>query len=265
MFLVFLRSKSGDMSSARVGAFAQRVTRTIIQREVAVAHEGVDFHNMKVVVFPRPSTAVNLSSFSSSSCLVLRPKNPFAFPFANSIRKVQHALHSSTLRGYESHLRHKSSLSFMHRLPRTLELMAAASSTTIQGIRTSILTLYPRSAGGLSQQSPHRAQFQHYHSIPTNLETLLLLLSTTTTLSCLVHPRPKVLRDRMANPRASEIHHRQNRLQKLRQRKFGFLKLSWPRHGLTPQQLLLWRQSVSRPDLAGALIDFVIVGILLYF
>jgi hypothetical protein len=36
------------MSSARVGAFAQRVARTIVQREVAVAHEGVDFWNMKV-------------------------------------------------------------------------------------------------------------------------------------------------------------------------------------------------------------------------
>ena len=53
MFFVFLRSKSGDMSSARVGAFAQRVARTIVQREVAVAHEGVDFQNMKVVLLPR--------------------------------------------------------------------------------------------------------------------------------------------------------------------------------------------------------------------
>ena len=50
---------------------------------------------------------------------------------------------------------------------------------------------------------------QHYHSndsIPTNLETLLLS-TTTTTLSCLVHPRPKHLRDCMTNPRASETHH----------------------------------------------------------
>jgi hypothetical protein len=48
MFFAFIHSKSGDMSSARVGAFAQHVSRTIVQREVAVAHEGVDFQNMKV-------------------------------------------------------------------------------------------------------------------------------------------------------------------------------------------------------------------------
>jgi hypothetical protein len=146
--------------------------------------------------------------------------------------------------------------------------MTAASSTKIQGIRTSMLTLFPRSAGALSQRSPHRTPFQHPHSIPTNLELEALLLSTTTTtLSCLVHPRLKVLRDRMANPRASETHHHhhQNRLQKQRRRKFGCSKLSWPRHGLTPRQLFHWRRSVSRPDLAGALIDFVRVGILLYF
>jgi len=45
-----LRSKSGDISSARVGAFAQRVARAIVQREIAVAHEGVDFHKMKLVL-----------------------------------------------------------------------------------------------------------------------------------------------------------------------------------------------------------------------
>ena len=264
MFLVFLRSKSGDMSSARVGAFAQRVARTITQREVAVAHEGVDFQNMKVVVLPRLFTAVNFSSFSSSSCLVLRPKNPFAFLLASSIGKVQHALHLSTLRGCGSHLRHKSSLSFAHRLPGTLELMAAASSTTIQGIRTSIPIHYPRSAGASSQRSPHRAPIQHYRGIPTDLETLLLSTKTMTQ-SCLVHPRPKVLRDRMANPRASETYHHQNRLQKLRRRKFGFLKLSWPGHGLTPPPPFHWRRSVSHPDLAGASIAFVLVGILLYF
>ena len=148
---------------------------------------------------------------------------------------MQHALHSSTLRGCDSHLRHKSFLTFTHRLPRTLEFMAAASSTKMEGIRTSILTLYPRSAGGPSQRSPHRAIFQHYHNIPTNLEILPLLSTMTTTLSCLVHPRPKVLRDRMVNPRASETHHHhQNRLQKRRRRKFECSKLSWPRHGLTP-------------------------------
>jgi hypothetical protein len=196
---------------------------------------------------------VNISSFPSSSCLVLRLKNPFALLSASSIRKKQHALRLSTSRGCGSHLRHKSSLSLTHRLPRTLELMAAASSTKMQGIRTSILALYPRSGGAPSQRSPHRAPFQHHHNILTNLGTLLLLLSTTTTtLSCLVHPRRKVLRDRMANPRASETHQHQNRLQKRRQRKFGCSKLSWPRRGLTPQQSLHWRRSVSRPDLAGA-------------
>jgi hypothetical protein len=112
----------------------------------------------------------NFSSFPSSSCLVLRPKNPFALLSASSTRKMQHALRSSTLRGCGSHLSHRSSLSFTHRLPRTLELMAAASSTEMQGIRTSIRPLYPRSAGVSSQRSPHCAPFQHYHSIPPNLE-----------------------------------------------------------------------------------------------
>ena len=140
--------------------------------------------------------------------------------------------------------------------------MAAASSTKMQGIQTSTLTLHLRSAGAPSQRPPHRAPFQHYHNIPINLETLLHL-SMTTTPSCSVHPRPKLLRDRMVNPQASETHRlhlHQNRLQKQRRRKFGRSRLSWPRHGLTPQQLLHWRQSVSRPDLAGVLIDFVRVG-----
>jgi hypothetical protein len=69
----------------------------------------------------------------------------------------------------------------------------------------------------------------------------------------------------MVNLRASETHQHQNRLQKRRRRKFGFSKLSWPKHGLTPQQLLHWQQSVSRPDLVGALIVFVRVSIRLYF
>ncbi|KAH9963783.1 hypothetical protein BC827DRAFT_88648 [Russula dissimulans] len=41
---------SGDISSARVAAFAQRVSRTIIQREIAVSNEGDDFRNMKLVL-----------------------------------------------------------------------------------------------------------------------------------------------------------------------------------------------------------------------
>jgi len=36
------------MSPARLGAFAQRIARTIVQREVAIAHEGDDFRHMKV-------------------------------------------------------------------------------------------------------------------------------------------------------------------------------------------------------------------------
>ncbi|KAH9993487.1 hypothetical protein BJV74DRAFT_367461 [Russula compacta] len=40
----------GDMSSARLGAFAQRVARAIAQGEVAVAHEGDNFRNMKLML-----------------------------------------------------------------------------------------------------------------------------------------------------------------------------------------------------------------------
>jgi hypothetical protein len=54
--LCIMRSKSGDMSSARVDAFVQCVARIIVQREVAVAHEGVDFRNMKVGSFSLVST-----------------------------------------------------------------------------------------------------------------------------------------------------------------------------------------------------------------
>lgn len=36
------------MSSARLGAFAQRLARAISQGEVAVAHEGDNFRNIKV-------------------------------------------------------------------------------------------------------------------------------------------------------------------------------------------------------------------------
>ncbi|KAI0279534.1 hypothetical protein BGY98DRAFT_933189 [Russula aff. rugulosa BPL654] len=35
---------------ARIGTFAQRIARTNVQLEVAVAHEGVDFQNMKLVL-----------------------------------------------------------------------------------------------------------------------------------------------------------------------------------------------------------------------
>ena len=52
------------MSSARVGTFAQRIARTIVQLEVAVAHEGVDFQNMKVVVLNSSSLHRGLLLFS---------------------------------------------------------------------------------------------------------------------------------------------------------------------------------------------------------
>jgi hypothetical protein len=127
MIFVFLPSESRNMSCSRVGAFAQRVARTIAQLEVA--HGGVYFQNMKVVIL-----------FPSSLCLVLRPKNPFVLLLASSIRERQtlctRAL--SALRGCRSHLRHNSSLSFMYRSPRTLEFMDAASCTKMSGIRTSI-------------------------------------------------------------------------------------------------------------------------------
>lgn len=125
------------------------------------------------------------------------------------------------------------------------------------------MTLNPPSAGAPSRRSPHHAPFQRHHSILANFEALLLQF-TTTTLSCLVHLRPKAPRDHMINPRGSETHRRQNRPRKEQQRKFGCSKPSWPRHVLTPLQLLRLRRSVSRPDLAGALIDFVRVSILLY-
>ncbi|SRR6266403_659587 len=101
------------MSSARVGAFSQRVARMIVQREVAVAHEGDKFQNMKVILSLRLYTAVDFS-FPSSSCLELRPKSPFTLLLASLIRKAPHALHLSTLRGCVSPLYHISSLSFTH-------------------------------------------------------------------------------------------------------------------------------------------------------
>ncbi len=65
------------MSSARVGAFAQRVARTIVQHEVTVAQEGDD---MKVAVFPRLHLGILVVnvSFPSSLCLGPRLKSPYA-------------------------------------------------------------------------------------------------------------------------------------------------------------------------------------------
>jgi hypothetical protein len=60
-------------------------------------------------------------------------RNPIRIVLANSITKVQHALHSSTSRGCRSRLRHKSSSSFTHKLPRTLELMAAVAAILHEG------------------------------------------------------------------------------------------------------------------------------------
>jgi hypothetical protein len=61
MFFIFLHLKSGDMPSACIDTFAQSIARTIVQFEVAVAHEGVDFQSMKVVVLPCLYTLVNFS------------------------------------------------------------------------------------------------------------------------------------------------------------------------------------------------------------
>lgn len=61
MFFLFLGLKSGDISSARVSTFAQRIALAIVQREVAIAHETVDSQNMRVVVYPRLYTMVNFS------------------------------------------------------------------------------------------------------------------------------------------------------------------------------------------------------------
>ncbi len=139
--------------------------------------------------------------------------------------------------------------------------MAAASSMKTQVIQTLMLTPYPRSAGASSQRTPRRTPSQQRHNIPTNLESLRLSATmTTTTLSCLVHPREKVLRNRMANPRANKTHHHQRR----RRRNFGSSGLSSPRHEPTQLRRSHWRRNASLPDLAGALIDFVRVSILSY-
>ena len=124
------------MSSACFGAFAQRIAGIFVLLEVAVAREGVFFQNMKVLVLPRLYTAINLSFPFVPG---IQTKIPIGFLLTSLIKRVQHALRSSTLRRYSSHLRHKSSLSLTHRLPRTLELMAATSSTKMLGIRMSIL------------------------------------------------------------------------------------------------------------------------------
>ena len=86
MFLVFLLPKSGDMSSARIGAFAQRIARTIVQLEVAVAHEGVDFQNMKVAtVLPRLYT-VNFS-FPFQLVLGTQTKKPIQIALSELDKK----------------------------------------------------------------------------------------------------------------------------------------------------------------------------------
>ena len=93
--------------------------------------------------------------------LLLRPKNPFPLLLA------QYALDStrSTSRGCGSHLRQKSSLSFTHRFQRTLKLMAVASSTKTQGMRTSILTLLPskrrRTQSTIASSRPTSSQPSH--------------------------------------------------------------------------------------------------------
>ena len=176
---------------------------------------------------------------------------------------MQHALRSSTLRGCVSApLTNMSSLSFTHRLRRTLELMAATSSTEMQEILTSILTPYPRSAGASNLLTPHRAPSQRGHNILSNFEDPLLS-ATTRTLSFQVHRGAVVLRESLASPRPSENHHRRRKQRRSaeRRRKFGSSRLNLPRQGQTPPRPLHWQRSASPPDLAGALIDFVHVGI----
>lgn len=158
-------------------------------------------------------------------------------------------------------LTNMSSLSCMHRLRRTLELMTVASSMEMQEILTSILTPYPRSAGASNLLTPHRTLSQRGHNILSNFEKLLLY--ATRTLSCQVHHGAVVPRERLASPRPNENHHRKGRQRRSadRRRKFGSSRLSLPRHGPTPPRPLRWQRSASLPDLAGALIDFVHVSI----
>jgi hypothetical protein len=96
----------------------------------------------------------------------------------------------------------------------------------------------------------------------SNFETLLLS-ATTRTLSCRVHPGAVVLRDRLASPRPNGNRHRKRKQRRSaeRRRKFGSSRLNSPKHGPTPPRPLHWQRSASLPDLAGALIDFVHVGI----
>lgn len=73
------------MSSARIGAFSQRVAQIIVQREVAVTHEGGDFQNMKVLV----------SLFSVSGC---QQENPFILARAWDPQQETYTYHSQRAR-----------------------------------------------------------------------------------------------------------------------------------------------------------------------
>ena len=67
MFFVFLHLKSGDMPSAHIGT-AQRIARTIVRLEVAVAHGGGRLSEYEgVVVLLRLCTPLN-----PSFCLLAR-------------------------------------------------------------------------------------------------------------------------------------------------------------------------------------------------
>ena len=142
--------KSGDMSSARLGAFAQRIAGTIVQREVAIAHEGDDFRNMRVLVLivyaSRFWLLTNASPFLFlfiSSCLGLKPRSPYTSLSASSTRKIRHVLCSSTSRGCVSaplfiHLFYYI-LPSAPRLRRTLRPTTAASFMNMGGVRTPVL------------------------------------------------------------------------------------------------------------------------------
>ena len=105
--------------------------------------------------------------------------------------------------------------------------------------------------------------------------TQMTTTTTTTTMRTRLAHRGPALKGCMENPQASESHHyyrhqRRRGRGRRQQRsaphwqKFKSSEPSWPRRAPTPPQRLRLRLSVSRMDLAGALIDFVPVRIVYY-
>jgi len=87
---------SGDMSSARLGAFAQRIARTIVQREVAIAHEGEDFHNMRLVLGTQAKKPLHLALSELDRDNAAR----FAFEYFARIAEDAQAHDCRILHGY---------------------------------------------------------------------------------------------------------------------------------------------------------------------